>query len=161
MKSATTGQFHELFAKLLTGVDPKEIDFYQIQKLIKNPEDAASLFASFVNKAMRLPLENLVIGQRGGNNKNYESAILQKGDFLIFHFQDHTMAAHRPSLREKNLDLNFSRGVGMLDDKELTNLIEVNEIRQICSFYACLIGCRAELQREEMMEKGLIYVEFV
>ncbi len=163
MKSATVGQFHELFGKLLIGVDPKEIDFYQIQKFIDKPEDASSLFVSFVNKAKKLPLKNLVIGNRYDNSKNkkYERTVLEKGDFLIFHFRDHTMAAHRPSLKGKNVDLNFNRWAGMLDDKEITDLVELEEILQACSLYASLIGCRAKLQRENAIENGLIYVEMV
>ncbi len=157
-KSATEGQFRELFAKLLTGVDYKKIDFWEIQKLIKSPELTASMFTNFVNNTMQLAFQNLVISTGRGGDEKVQTTPLQKGDSLVFYYKDGTVSVYRESL-DMRYSVYFKRA--NIDNKQLTNLTTLEEILGACSMLAQSMNCKAVWHRKDMIEKDMIFVKLV
>ena len=159
-KSATEGQFHELFAKLLTGVDYKKIDFFEIQKFIKDPEKTPLLFTHFVNQFAQLWFTNFVISTNRGSYTEVIPTKLQKGDSLVFYYKEGTVAVHRDPLQRSRI--YFQNAPKSFDDKTLVDLSTLEEILGACSLVAASINCKALWYRQEAMEKvNLIYVRFI
>lgn len=157
MKSAREGQFRELIAKLLTKVDYTGMDFDEVQKWIKDPQAAASLFVYLINHAMQLHFDNLVCAWHTGQKVVGTDEVvriigptnIQPGDTLIFDMVNKTMKVHRNFAEDgerKGMYFKFKEKI--LDDKIVIEHLETeHEILEACAMLGCIIDCKMEVDR--------------
>ncbi len=157
MKSATEGQFRELLAKLLTGIDCEAIDSEKIQKAINNPTVTIRAFIDYLNEKPSLFNSGLVISPER-SCKNAVTTSLESGDILCFYTKDNTVSIYRPSLKLTGKRILFNLNSTMFDDKAIfrfeSNLTTIHACELLASF--CGLTCR----QQERNVLDMFYVEF-
>jgi hypothetical protein len=83
MKSATSSQFHELVAKILTNLDYKRLNFLAVQDFIKNLVTGIKVLIDFINEQPTSQTSGICIADSLHESPRFTT--LRKGDCLVFY----------------------------------------------------------------------------